>query len=111
MDVLFPVAADASDQRQSDAKGSERSRNDHRIDESNDEDVEDDETERYRVAKKTFETLLPSLYRSGQPSWNPTVNKMTALGLKRFMVMTAVPSFLVEPVRGLLCSLTTAGNQ
>lgn len=93
MDVLFPVAADASEtlhQRQPDAKGSDRSRID-RIDESNDEDAEDDETERYRVAKKTFETLLPSLYRSGQPSWNPTVNKMTALGLKRFMVMPALP--------------------
>lgn len=89
MDVLFPVAADASEtlHRRSDAKGSERSRiGGERVDEANEDDAEDDETERYGVAKKTFDTLLPSLYRSGQPSWNPTVNKMTALGLKRFMV-------------------------
>lgn len=38
------------------------------------------------VARKTLGVLIPAFYRSGQASWNPTVNKMTALALKCFVV-------------------------
>jgi hypothetical protein len=33
--------------------------------------------------------VLPALYRKGQLSWNPTVNKMTALALKSLMVIAS----------------------
>lgn len=45
------------------------------------------------VAEKTLRALLPALFRGGQASWNPTVNKMTALALKSFMVTTILPRF------------------
>jgi hypothetical protein len=41
---------------------------------------------KYSLGKVTLLELLPSLYRGGQQSWNPTVNKMTALAFKAFMV-------------------------
>lgn len=91
MSVLFPVAIDTEQS----ATGKFRRRDSKDVKDQNDPQLmrieeegeeEDDESERFRIGKKTFETLLPSLYRNGQPSWNPTVNKMTALGLKRFMV-------------------------
>lgn len=34
------------------------------------------------ITDKVYRTVLPALYRSGKVSWNPTVNKMTALALK-----------------------------
>lgn len=30
--------------------------------------------------------LLPALYRRGQLFWNPTVNKMTAVALRKLLV-------------------------
>lgn len=78
MNVLFPASPeDDKSMTRSDSK---------QLDERNIDEENDDESERFRIAKKTFEALLPSLYRGGQPSWNPTVNKMTSLALKRFLV-------------------------
>jgi hypothetical protein len=37
-------------------------------------------------ASVSLRELLPALFRQGQLSWNPTVNKMTALALKAFLV-------------------------
>lgn len=93
MDVIFPVSSDFVQDRK---RRSEEKRKDEekrglyspseRNGDVDEEEDDDDESERFRVATKTFGTLLPSLFRSGQPSWNPTVNKMTALALKRFLV-------------------------
>lgn len=91
MNVLFPAHSNRTDgssmsyHRSPDSKGSKGVSNNNNGG-SVDDGEDDDENERYLMARKTFETLLPSLYRSGQPSWNPTVNKMTSLALKRFMV-------------------------
>jgi hypothetical protein len=41
---------------------------------------------KYSIGQVTLMEILPSLYRSGQLSWNPTVNKMTALAFKSLMV-------------------------
>jgi hypothetical protein len=90
MNVLFPAHSNRTDgssmsyHRSPDSKGGKGVSNDNNGG-SVDDGEDDDENERYLVARKTFETLLPSLYRSGQPSWNPTVNKMTSLALKKFM--------------------------
>eukprot|EP01036_Dinobryon_divergens_P059022 gene59022-78752_t len=35
----------------------------------------------------TLDILLPALYRGGNLSWNPTVNKMTGLALQRLEAM------------------------
>jgi hypothetical protein len=51
--------------------------------------VIDDETDaslRAQVADRFLAGLLPALYREGRPSWNPTVNKMTALALRNIKV-------------------------
>jgi hypothetical protein len=47
------------------------------------------------IARKTLQMILPALYRSGQISWNPTVNKMTALTIKCFLVMFSY-SFILQ---------------
>jgi hypothetical protein len=52
-------------------------------------DVTDDEADavlRGQVADRCLSALLPALYREGRPSWNPTVNKMTALALRNIRV-------------------------
>ena len=33
-----------------------------------------------------FQLMIPALYKRGQLSWNPTVNKMTALALQKLQV-------------------------
>jgi hypothetical protein len=40
----------------------------------------------YTIVQYSLQQLVPSLYRHGQVSWNPTVNKMTAFALKNLMV-------------------------
>jgi hypothetical protein len=47
------------------------------------------------IARKTLQMILPALYRSGQISWNPTVNKMTALTIKCFLVIFSY-SFILQ---------------
>lgn len=37
------------------------------------------------IGQASLSLILPALYRQGQLSWNPTVNKMTALALKNLM--------------------------
>ena len=52
-------------------------------------DITDDEANavlRAQVADRCLSALLPALYREGRPSWNPTVNKMTALALRNIRV-------------------------
>ncbi len=41
---------------------------------------------RSQVADKCLSALLPALYREGHVSWNPSVNKMTALALRNLKV-------------------------
>lgn len=38
------------------------------------------------ISEKALHAILPALYRDGQLSWNPTVNKMTALALEAIQV-------------------------
>jgi hypothetical protein len=39
------------------------------------------------VASESLSHLLPALFRGGQLSWNPTVNKMTGLALRSLQVI------------------------
>lgn len=42
------------------------------------------------IGKVSLIELLPALYRGGNLSWNPTVNKMTSLALKGMMVSRSI---------------------
>jgi hypothetical protein len=42
------------------------------------------------VASESLSHLLPALFRGGQLSWNPTVNKMTGLALRSLQVIAVV---------------------
>ena len=39
------------------------------------------------MSERVVKVLLPVLYRDGKLHWNPTVNKMTAMVLKKLMEM------------------------
>jgi Protein phosphatase 2A regulatory B subunit (B56 family) len=58
-----------------------------------------------------FSALIPALYRGGQLSWNPTVNKMTALALRNLRALDeglfrrCCDSCLSTPVDAASCSV------
>jgi hypothetical protein len=39
------------------------------------------------VSDLFIKKIIPALYKNGTPSWNPTVNKMTALALLAIKVL------------------------
>lgn len=53
-------------------------------------DSEAEERLQSAITDKVYRTVLPALYRGGKVSWNPTVNKMTALALKNIKVSNLV---------------------
>jgi Protein phosphatase 2A regulatory B subunit (B56 family) len=63
-----------------------------------------------------FSALIPALYRGGQLSWNPTVNKMTALALRNLKALDedlfrkCCDSCLSTPLDGASCSISDSNT-
>jgi hypothetical protein len=92
----------------------------HRVDKEIEEKRELEDGGNATVASSAlssvFSALIPALYRGGQLSWNPTVNKMTALALRNLMALDeglfrkCCDSCLSTPLDGASCSISDSNS-